>query len=83
MEIFVSAELSTRQAARVRELAAGDRLHLQGQYGETADPDPAFAASEVAFGNVPATWLAQAPTLRWIQLFSVGVARHRGWATRR
>ena len=77
MEIFVSAELSNQQAARLRELTGADRLHLHNQYEEAADPDPAFTASEVAFGNVPASWLTQAPALRWIQLFSVGISDYR------
>jgi phosphoglycerate dehydrogenase-like enzyme len=70
MEIFVFFDVTDRQAERLREIAGTDTLHLHrgGGGGSSA----ALATCEVALGNVPAEWLAEAPALRWMQLESVG-----------
>ena len=77
MEIFVCADLNAAQIARMREISGDDVLHVHGSCGDDADPDPAFAASEVVLGNAPASWLPRAPSLRWMQLESVGFGEYR------
>jgi phosphoglycerate dehydrogenase-like enzyme len=77
MEIFVSAELNGAQIARMQEVAGDDILHMHGYYDDGANLEPAFAASEVAFGNVPASWLPLTASLRWVQLESVGFGEYR------
>jgi phosphoglycerate dehydrogenase-like enzyme len=75
MKIFVALPLSDKQRARLRD-AAGAELRYH--------PDPSGAARlslqdcEVAFGNPPAEWLADAPGLRWVQLESVGFGEYAG-----
>lgn len=82
MEIFVSLDLTDAEAARLREVAGGDRVHLAGACSKTAELVPSFAACEVAFGNPPPAWLAESETLRWVQLESVGFGEYRDldWA---
>ncbi len=77
MDIFVSTDLNDAQIARMRELAGDDVLHIRGCYDDGADLEPAFAASEVVFGNVPASWLPRTASLRWMQLESVGFGEYR------
>lgn len=78
MDIFVTLDLTDRQIARVREVSGADRLHVHGLFPDDAPLAPDFAASEVAFGPVPPDWLARTPTLRWLQLESVGFNQYRG-----
>lgn len=80
MMIFVALPLSDTQRARLgAEAAAEIRYHPQ--------PDDAsrraFRDCEIAFGNPPAEWLAQAPRLRWVQLESVGFGEYASldWKT--
>lgn len=78
MEIFVCLDLTDRQAARLREIAGGDRVHLAGAQCEDDALAPAFANCEVVFGNPPPAWLTQCEALRWVQLESVGFGEYRG-----
>ena len=78
MYIFVSADLNDAQVARLGKLAGDDILHIHGGFHDEADLDPVFAASEVVFGHVPASWLARTACLRWLQLDSVGFSEYRG-----
>jgi len=78
MEIFVCLDLTDRQVARLAEIAGDDRLHVRGCVAADAAVEPAFAACEVAFGNVPAGWLPHTGVLRWLQLESVGFNEYRG-----
>jgi phosphoglycerate dehydrogenase-like enzyme len=75
MRIFAALALDAGQSARLREIAAGDELHLGSADGA---PPPELAASEVVFGNLPAAWLAAAPALKWMQLESVGFGEYLG-----
>jgi phosphoglycerate dehydrogenase-like enzyme len=77
MEIFVTADLNDGQIARLRELAGDDILHVHGCFDEDAEIEPAFAACEVGLGNAPVSWLPRAPSLRWMQLDSVGFGEYR------
>jgi phosphoglycerate dehydrogenase-like enzyme len=77
MEIFVTADLNDAQVARLRDLAGDDILHIHGCYDDDADLEPAFAASEVGLGNVPASWLPRTASFRWMQLDSVGFGEYR------
>jgi phosphoglycerate dehydrogenase-like enzyme len=77
MEMFVTADLNDRQIARLRDLADDDILHVHGCYDEDAEIEPAFAACEVGLGNVPVSWLPHMPSLRWMQLDSVGFGEYR------
>lgn len=83
MDIFLSLEVTARQVRRLEEIAGADRLHVRGVFAGDAALDPDFGRCEVAFGNVPAGWLAQGPALRWVQLESVGFGEYRGldWST--
>lgn len=60
---------------------ADSLIFSQDCANETAQRD-AFGQSEVALGNCPAAWLAEAPRLRFLQLESVGVSPYLGlnWA---
>lgn len=76
MEIFVSGAMTEAQAARLQAIAGDDGLHVHGSFDPEAAVDPAFARCEVAFGNLPPAWLAEAPALRWMQLESVGFGEY-------
>lgn len=78
MEIFACLDLSDGQAARFREIAGDDQVHLAGTQSDDAAITPAFANCEVVFGNPPPAWLNQSEALRWVQLDSVGFGEYRG-----
>jgi len=83
MDVFVSLDLTERQIARLRDICGADPLHIHSCFPEGVGLDRFFAASEVVFGNVPASWLSQSQALRWVQLESVGFGEYRGldWQT--
>jgi phosphoglycerate dehydrogenase-like enzyme len=76
MEILAFMDLNDRQVARVREITAGDHLHVHGWFAEGEVIEPAFSNSEVVFGNIPPSWLLQASATRWVQLESVGFGEY-------
>lgn len=78
MEIFVCLDPNDCQAARLREIAGDDRVHLAGAQSDGAALAPAFANCEVVLGNPPPAWLSQSEALRWVQLDSVGFGEYRG-----
>ena len=78
MEIFVCLDLTDGQAARLREIAGDDQVHLAGVQSDESALEPSFAGCEVVFGNLPPAWLAQSEALRWVQLESVGFGEYRG-----
>lgn len=79
MKGFVCINLTDAQRAR---LEAGTDIALAYHPQEDARARAALAASEVAFGNMPAEWLYDAPKLRWHQLESVGFGEYAAldWA---
>ena len=82
MDIFVCLHLTDPQVARLRDICATDTLHIHHGFSRDSAVEPSFAGCEVVFGNVPARWLPQSETLRWVQLESVGFGEYRGldWA---
>jgi len=73
MKIFIAMTLEQEQLSRLR-----DRLDVQICYHPALD-DAGRAAirdCEVAFGNPPAEWLVDTPSLRWVQLESVGFGEY-------
>ena len=76
MEIFVAIDLTEDQAARLRDIAGPDVLHLCGEVQGDATVVPPFLGSEVAFGNLPPSWLPATQALRWVQLESVGFGEY-------
>lgn len=83
MEIFVSADLTEPQLTRLQDITGTDTIHVHGCFSEDACLEPPFADCEVVFGSVPARWLTQSKTLRWIQLDSVGFGEYRDLDWRR
>lgn len=72
MKIFVYAHLDEPAKAFLqKELSAFD-VYWADKHNLVPEDRAQFAASEICFGNVPATWLKDAPKLRWMQLESVG-----------
>ena len=78
LEIFVSVNVDERQAARLREAAAGDTVHLEHAFADPAVRRACFERCGVAFGNPPAGWVASSPNLKWLQLESVGFGEYAG-----
>ncbi len=83
MKIFIFFELNAAQLSRLRQIAGNDKLCFPVAQQDAANIDPGFADCAVAFGNVPAAWLAQTTALRWIQLESAGFEEYRSldWRT--
>ena len=73
MKGFVYVNLTEAQRHRL-ERAAGIDLTFQAEENDAAKE--ALAASEIAFGNMPASWLHDASGLRWVQLESVGFGEY-------
>ena len=82
MSIFACLDLSAAEAERLERIVAPDRLHLRPCLDADAPLDPAFARCEICFGNPPASWIEQAPGLRWVQLESVGFGEYLDLRTR-
>ena len=76
MEIFASGEFNDEQAARLKQIAGNDSIHIHGCFDMDTPRVPAFEQCEVMFGNPPAYWLADNDALRWIQLESVGFGEY-------
>lgn len=76
MEIFVAIDLTEDQAARLRDVAGADVLHLCGEIPGDATVAAPFLRAEVAFGNLPPSWLSATQALRWVQLESVGFGEY-------
>ncbi len=64
--------LGAPQRSRLQSALAAHTVTFAADLPET-EKRAAVAAAHVVFGNVPATWLAFAPALRWVQLDSAGV----------
>ena len=80
MKIFVALPLEPAQLARLRQSAGAELCY----HPELDDKGRlAIRDCEVAFGNPPASWLADAPKLRWVQLESVGFGEYASldWKT--
>ena len=76
MEIFASGTFNEEQVARLQGIAGSDGIHIHDQIEEGASVEASFADCEVAFGNLPATWLSGETALRWMQLESVGFGEY-------
>lgn len=74
MTVFACFPLDARQLARLREAAAPDEVVLDPAPGPGARA--VFDRCEIAFGNPPPEWVATSPSLRWIQLESVGFGEY-------
>ena len=74
MKIFIAvAGLDPEQRQRLTAGLAGHVLQYRDACADEAASRAAIAGAEVVFGNVPATWLIPARSLRWVQLDSAGV----------
>ena len=73
MRVVVALPLEPSQLARLRGSAGGELC-----YHPALDEEGRLAIRncDVAFGNPPASWLAEAPLLRWVQLESVGFGEY-------
>ncbi len=73
MRILVALPLEPSQLSRLHRSTGGESC-----YHPALDEGARLAIRdcEVAFGNPPAGWLAQAPMLRWVQLESVGFGEY-------
>lgn len=76
MEIFISISMTEEQVTRLRDVAGSDLLHFFGEVAADAPVEPPFTRCEVAFGNLPASWLTGTAALRWMQLESVGFGEY-------
>ena len=76
MNIFVCVSLTPEQTFRMHEALPGQSLHLH----PALEPHPmardAFCRCQVVFGNPPPGWIAESPSLRWVQLESVGFGEY-------
>ena len=68
MNIFIFIELNATQLSRLRQISGDDNLCFCTSHNDKIHVDPSFVDCTVAFGNVPAKWLENTTTLRWIQL---------------
>ena len=69
--------LTPAQRARLHAAFPAHTLAFCADAPET-EKRAALAAAHVVFGNLPAAWLAAAPSLRWVQLESAGVDAYLG-----
>lgn len=79
-EIFVAVSLNERQARRLREAVAGDRVHLASDLDDGDAGRKVFFQCGIAFGNPLADWVAASPNLQWLQLESTGFGEYAGLA---
>ena len=83
MSVFVCLPLTSEQSSRLQRALPAQNLHFH----PAPEPDPVaretFDGCQTAFGNPPPSWIADSPTLRWIQLESVGFGEYAGldWQT--
>ena len=76
--LFIYAHLDAPARAWLATQPLGPEVYYADKFALTATDRVAFRTAEVAFGNVPADWLANAPRLRWLQLESVGFEYYQG-----
>ena len=80
LRIFVDLAMPPDALAVLREGAAGHELIFPAKPITSvlakADPDPAFATVDVAFGQPDLQSIAQAEKLRWIHVSSSGITRY-------
>ena len=81
MQIFASHPFTNEQRQRMQAIAERDVIHFFGEFEDGAPMPDVFSGCEVVFGNVPAGWLTETRSLRWMQLISVGFAEytHLDW----
>jgi phosphoglycerate dehydrogenase-like enzyme len=80
LRIFVDLAMPSDALAALRERAADHELIFPSKPITSvlakADPDPAFATVDVAFGQPDLESIAQARCLRWIHVSSSGITRY-------
>ena len=76
MKIFVGILLTELQLTRLESATRGHELAYYPEANAAARK--VFADSDIAFGNPPADWIAEAKALCWIQLESVGFGEYIG-----
>lgn len=69
--VYLPTNRDTRQ--RLMDLAGQHELVICDPSHPDREAESQFQRAEVAFGGVPATWVARSAELRWLQLDSVGV----------
>jgi phosphoglycerate dehydrogenase-like enzyme len=76
MEVFCNLMLSDVQKERLQNgLGKVQLRHFDESVLESV-ARPFFEKSEIVFGNPPASWIATHPSLRWVQLESVGFGEY-------
>ena len=79
-EIFCAFPLTAPHERRLREGLTDATLYAL----DSVEPKnrAAFDRCEIVFGNPPASWIAESPLLRWVQLESVGFGEYAAldWA---
>jgi glyoxylate/hydroxypyruvate reductase A len=81
MTLYVDTPLSTADKTYLREQLPDFVQPFFKDELPDAERRAAFAEAEVVFGNPPADWLAEAPALRWVQLYSAGFDKYQGSTT--
>ena len=81
MQIFVTHEMTEQNQQRLKSLSGDDAVHFYKDFPNDAPVHDAFLDAQILFGDIPADWLTQTQTLRWIQLGSVGFDKyvHLDW----
>lgn len=78
--VFADPLLGESAAALLREATAGHTLLTPAKPASSvlgqADPDPAFARAEVAFGQPHLESIRSAENLKWLQISSAGFTRY-------
>jgi phosphoglycerate dehydrogenase-like enzyme len=78
MMLYVDTPLSPADKTHLREHLPADVEPVFKDELPEAERREALRRAEIAFGNPPADWLADAPALRWVQLYSAGFDRYQG-----
>jgi phosphoglycerate dehydrogenase-like enzyme len=76
MKAYIAIALGERETKSLKSNAGHHALTF-GQELSAEEQKAHFLQSEIAFGNVPAGWLAEAKALRWLQLESVGFGEYQ------
>ena len=81
MQIFTTLDWSDAQIARLEAQVGDARLLRAASFTGEPDKKGAFDACKIVFGNPRVAWVTDSPTLRWLQLESVGFSEYAGLAT--
>lgn len=78
MKIMLWINLDDESRQLIQTCIPDDEIYIANKNDADEVNQAAFLASEVAFGNVPPAWLADAEKLCWMQLESVGFGEYLG-----